>query len=64
MDDNFAVPMSSPDLTEAEVAAVSEVLRTRYLSMGPQLKAFEESVARYLGAAHAVGSRRAANTLG
>lgn len=55
MDNNLAVPMSSPDLTEAEVAAVSAVLRTRYLSMGPRLEAFEEAVAAYLGASHAVG---------
>jgi len=49
------IPMSSPDLTDAEIAAVNEVLRTRYLSIGPQLEAFEQAVATYLGAAHAVG---------
>ena len=55
MDNNSVIPMSSPDLTDAEVAAVSEVLRTRHLSMGPQLEAFERAVASYLGADHAVG---------
>jgi perosamine synthetase len=49
------IPMSSPDLTEAEIAAVNEVLKTRYLSIGPQLESFERAVASYLGAAHAVG---------
>jgi len=49
------IHMSSPDLTEAEIAAVSAVLRTRYLSIGPQLEAFEQAVASYLGVAHAVG---------
>ncbi|MGD9404109.1 MAG: DegT/DnrJ/EryC1/StrS family aminotransferase, partial [Anaerolineae bacterium] len=49
------IHMSSPDLTEAEIAAVSAVLRTRYLSIGPQLEAFERAVASYLGVAHAVG---------
>lgn len=53
--DNAAIPMSSPDLTEAEIAAVNEVLQTRYLSIGPQLEGFEQAVASYLGAAHAVG---------
>ena len=47
--------MSSPDLTDIEIAAVNEVLRTRYLSIGPQLEGFEQAVASYLGAAHAVG---------
>jgi dTDP-4-amino-4,6-dideoxygalactose transaminase len=47
--------MSSPDLTEAEIAAVNEVLATRYLSIGPQLQAFEQAVASYVGAEHGVG---------
>ena len=49
------LPMSSPDLTELEITAVSDVLRTRYLSIGPQLEGFEQTVASYVGAAHAVG---------
>jgi len=47
--------MSSPDLTETEIAAVNRVLATPYLSIGPQIKAFEQAVASYVGAAHAVG---------
>ena len=39
------IPMSSPHLTGAEVAAVREVVSTRYLSLGPNLEAFERSVA-------------------
>ena len=49
------VPMSSPDLTPAEIAAVTEVLSTRHLSLGPRLAAFEEALAAYAGAAHGVG---------
>jgi perosamine synthetase len=49
------IPMSSPDLTDAEVAAVNEVLSTRWLALGPMLEAFERAAAAYLGAAHAVG---------
>jgi perosamine synthetase len=49
------IPMSSPDLTAAEVAAVGEVLSTRWLALGPRLEAFEEAFAAYVGAAHAVG---------
>jgi len=47
--------MSSPDLTAAEVAAVEEVLTTRWLALGPKLEAFEAAVAAYAGAAHAIG---------
>ncbi len=43
------VPMSSPDITQAEIDAVNEVLSTRYLSMGPRNKAFEETFAAYCG---------------
>jgi len=48
------VPMSAPDITDAEREAVMEVLRTPNLSMGPQIDAFEASVARYVGAKHAI----------
>ena len=47
--------MSSPDLSEAEIAAVTQVLRTPYLSIGPQIAAFEEKVAKHVGVQHAIG---------
>jgi dTDP-4-amino-4,6-dideoxygalactose transaminase len=47
--------MSSPDLTDAEVTAVSQVVQTRHLSIGPQLSAFEGTVASYVGTRYAVG---------
>ncbi len=49
------IPMSSPDITDTERAAVAAVLHTPNLSMGPQIKAFEAAVRRYVGAAHAIG---------
>ncbi|MGI6381368.1 MAG: DegT/DnrJ/EryC1/StrS family aminotransferase [Anaerolineae bacterium] len=49
------IPMSSPDLTDAELAAVQEVLATRYLSIGPRIEAFERAVAAYTGCAHGIG---------
>lgn len=51
----MSIPMSSPDLTAAEIAAVNDVVSTRYLSIGPKLTAFEQAIAAYTGAAHAVG---------
>lgn len=48
------IPLSVPDIGESEIAAVAAVLRTGRLSLGPQLEAFESTVARYAGAQHAV----------
>ena len=48
------IPLSAPDIDEADIASVAAVLRTSRLSMGPKLEEFEQSVARYTGAAHAV----------
>jgi len=48
------IPLSSPDITEAEIEAVTSVLRTPRLSLGPKLEEFEQAVARYVGASHAV----------
>jgi len=42
-----AIPLSAPDITEAEIAAVTAVLRTPYLSLGPELTAFEAALADY-----------------
>src|SRR5207249_11453911 len=50
----FRVPMSSPDITQAEVDAVNAVLRTPHLSIGPCVDEFERRVADYAGARHAV----------
>jgi perosamine synthetase len=49
------ISMSSPDLTDGEIAAVNRVLQTRYLSIGPQIEAFEQALAAFVGTAHAVG---------
>ncbi len=49
------IPMSSPDLTEVEIQAVDRVLRTPYLSIGPQIEAFEKACAAYVGVPHGIG---------
>ncbi|MDQ3920257.1 MAG: DegT/DnrJ/EryC1/StrS family aminotransferase [Acidobacteriota bacterium] len=48
------IPLSAPDVTEREIAAVAEVLRTPHLSLGPKLAEFERDVAAYAGTRHAV----------
>ncbi|HUL15243.1 MAG TPA: DegT/DnrJ/EryC1/StrS family aminotransferase [Terriglobales bacterium] len=49
------IPLSAPEITQSEIDAVSEVLRSGRLSLGPKLREFEAQVARYCGAALAVG---------
>jgi len=49
------IPMSSPDLTDAEREAVMQVLRTPNLSMGARITAFEAAMCAVTGAKHAIG---------
>ncbi len=48
------VPLSSPDITDAEIDAVTAVLRTPHMSLGPELAAFEAALAEYHAVPHAV----------
>ncbi|MHB8933500.1 MAG: DegT/DnrJ/EryC1/StrS family aminotransferase, partial [Bellilinea sp.] len=48
------VPMSSPDLTDAERQAVMGVMQTPNLSMGPQIGKFEDAFCGYIGSKHAI----------
>ena len=50
-----AIPLSAPDITEAEIEAVTAVLRTPRLSLGPKLAEFETAMATYIAVPHAVG---------
>ncbi len=52
--DEIQIPLSSPDITEAEIQAVVEVMRTRHLSLGPKGPEFEEAFTQYLNVDHAV----------
>ncbi|MGN6368413.1 MAG: DegT/DnrJ/EryC1/StrS family aminotransferase [Phycisphaerae bacterium] len=52
--DDIHIPLSGPDITEAEIQAVVDVLRTRHLSLGPKGPDFEATFQRYLGVEHAV----------
>jgi len=49
------IPMSSPELTETEMRAVTKTLLTGRLSLGPQLEAFEKAMASYVGSKYAIG---------
>ncbi len=49
------IAFSMPWMTEADAAAVAEVVRSGRLSIGPKLEAFEEALAECCGTRHAVG---------
>lgn len=48
------IPMSSPDLTDADRQAVMEVINTPNLSLGPKVVEFERAFCEYTGAKHAI----------
>ncbi len=48
------IPLSAPDITQAEIDAVTAVLRTPHLCFGPELAAFEAALAGYHSVDHAV----------
>ena len=47
------IPLSRPDISEADIEAVVNVLRTPQLSLGPKVPEFEEAVCAFTGARHA-----------
>lgn len=48
------LPFHKPEITDDDVQAVAETLRSGWLTTGPKVKRFEEDFARYLGCAHSV----------
>lgn len=52
--DQIRVHLCRPDITEAEIEAVSEVLRSPDLALGPKLDEFENAFVNYSGRKYAV----------
>ena len=48
------IPLSGPDIRQAEIDAVAAVMRSGRLSLGPKLEGFEAALANYVGARYAV----------
>ncbi|HOT90412.1 MAG TPA: DegT/DnrJ/EryC1/StrS family aminotransferase [Anaerolineae bacterium] len=48
------IPMSLPEINDADVQAVVEVVRSGRLALGPQAVEFERLVAEYIGVKHAL----------
>lgn len=50
------IPITKPLFTRAEEEKVLEVIRSGWVTQGPQVAAFEEAFARFVGARHAVAT--------
>ncbi|MHC5061445.1 MAG: DegT/DnrJ/EryC1/StrS family aminotransferase [Planctomycetota bacterium] len=50
----FNINLSKPDITQAEIDAVCEVLNSSILSLGPKLDEFEKAFADYIGRKRAI----------
>ncbi|MDZ7771584.1 MAG: UDP-4-amino-4,6-dideoxy-N-acetyl-beta-L-altrosamine transaminase [Balneolaceae bacterium] len=48
------IPYGRQSIDEEDIRAVTEVLRSNYLTQGPRIPAFEEEFAGYIGCEHAV----------
>ncbi|HDK26595.1 MAG TPA: DegT/DnrJ/EryC1/StrS family aminotransferase [Candidatus Atribacteria bacterium] len=48
------VPLSSPDIIEKDIEAVVEIMKTRFLSIGPKVVEFEKRMSEYAGVKYAV----------
>ncbi len=57
------IPYGRQDITRADIDAVVEVLRSDFLTQGPMVPRFEQAVAHYCGAKHAVVVNSATSAL-
>jgi len=57
------IPYSRQDISEADILAVVDVLRSDYLTQGPIVPAFEKAVAGYCDTKHAVAVNSATSAL-
>ena len=51
---NEFLPFSRPSITEAEIAAVDEVLRSGWITTGPKAAEFEQKFCDYVGCPESV----------
>jgi dTDP-4-amino-4,6-dideoxygalactose transaminase len=54
MTGNYNIPIAKPCFTGEETELIAEVMKTGWVCQGPMVARFEEAVAKYTGAKHAV----------
>jgi len=57
------IKYSRQDITESDIAEVEKILRSDFLTQGPTVPKFEQSVANYCGASHAIAVNSATSAL-
>lgn len=57
------IPLSAPDIGDREIQYVTEVLRSKSLSLGPWVRRFEERIADYVGMRYAVAANSGTSAL-
>ena len=57
------IPFSPPDITEEEIKAVSEVLRSGWITSGPKLAEFEEGIRNYCGVSRVLALNSATSAM-
>jgi len=60
---NIMIPYGRQDISQADIDAVVEVLRSDWLTQGPMVPRFEQAVADYSGTSHAVAVNSATSAL-
>jgi UDP-4-amino-4,6-dideoxy-N-acetyl-beta-L-altrosamine transaminase len=57
------IPYSRQNITESDIKAVEEVLRSDFITQGPMIPLFEDAVASYCGVAHGVAVNSSTSAL-
>ena len=57
------IPYGRQSINQADIDAVVEVLRSDFITQGPAVPRFEQAMARYCGAQHAVATNSATSAL-
>lgn len=60
---NIMIPYGRQDIQDADIKAVLEVLKSDFLTQGPQVPAFEKTVRTHVGAEHAIAVNSATSAL-
>ena len=62
-DQQSFIPYGRQSITENDIAAVTQVLRSSFLTQGPMVPAFEQDVANKVRALHGVAANSATSAL-